>query len=112
MRNQLLLALTLLFLFACNKNLQPVIAQKPATIKKSSNFSERLSKMKTSKGYLDFYWDEDKGKILLAIDKFDTELLYVNSLAAGVGSNDIGLDRGQLGRERERSVTIRQNGNP
>ncbi|MEL6653691.1 MAG: zinc-dependent metalloprotease, partial [Bacteroidota bacterium] len=28
------------------------------------------------------------------------EFLYVNSLAAGVGSNDIGLDRGQLGRER------------
>ena len=30
----------------------------------------------------------------------DEEFLYVNSLAAGVGSNDIGLDRGQLGDNR------------
>ncbi|MEK6566087.1 MAG: zinc-dependent metalloprotease, partial [Bacteroidota bacterium] len=28
------------------------------------------------------------------------EFLYVNSLPAGVGSNDIGLDRGQLGQDR------------
>ena len=34
------------------------------------------------------------------VDKLDTEFLYVNSLQAGVGSNDIGLDRGQLGDER------------
>ena len=34
------------------------------------------------------------------IDKFDTEYLYVYSLSAGVGSNDIGLDRGQLGSEQ------------
>ena len=37
---------------------------------------------------------EPRGKDL------DKEFLYVNSLAQGVGSNDIGLDRGQLGNER------------
>ena len=53
-------------------------------------------------GYFDFYWDEAKGKIWLEIDRWEreNEFLYVNSLAAGVGSNDIGLDRGQLGSER------------
>lgn len=51
-------------------------------------------------GYFDFYWQETTGKIWLAIDKWDTEFLYVNSLPAGVGSNDIGLDRGQLGGTR------------
>ncbi len=38
--------------------------------------------------------------MFLEVDKVDVEFLYVNSLAAGVGSNDIGLDRGQLGQER------------
>lgn len=51
-------------------------------------------------GYFPFYWDNEKGKIYLEIDKVNSEFLYVNSLAAGVGSNDIGLDRGQLGDER------------
>jgi hypothetical protein len=36
----------------------------------------------------------------LEIDKFDTEFLYVNSLPSGVGSNDLGLDRGQIGDNR------------
>lgn len=51
-------------------------------------------------GYFPYYWDATTGKIWLEVDKWDTEFLYVNSLASGVGSNDIGLDRGQLGRER------------
>ena len=56
--------------------------------------------MQAYKGYFDFYWDEKQGKIWLEIDKFDQEFLYVNSLPAGVGSNDLGLDRGQLGQDR------------
>ena len=51
-------------------------------------------------GFFNFYWDEKEGKIWLEIDKFETEILYVNSLPAGIGSNDIGLDRGQLGDSR------------
>ena len=51
-------------------------------------------------GYFDFQWDPSTGKISLDVDKIGEEFLYVNSLAAGVGSNDIGLDRGQLGNER------------
>ena len=45
-------------------------------------------------GYLNFYWDENAGKIWLEIDKQDSEILYQTSLPAGLGSNDIGLDRG------------------
>lgn len=48
-------------------------------------------------GYFSFYWDEKKGKIWLEVDKFDEEFLYYSSLKAGVGSNDIGLDKSQLG---------------
>jgi hypothetical protein len=51
-------------------------------------------------GYFDFYWDARGGKIWLEINRWQEEFLYLNSLATGVGSNDIGLDRGQLGRTR------------
>src|SRR5437016_2995164 len=49
-------------------------------------------------GYFPFYWDAKAGKIWLEIDKWNSEFLYVESLPAGLGSNDIGLDRGQLGQ--------------
>jgi len=51
-------------------------------------------------GYFNFYWDDKTGRILLEVDKFNSEFLYVNSLPAGVGSNDLGLDRGQIGNSR------------
>jgi hypothetical protein len=67
------------------------------------------SKMDKKEGFFTFYTDEDKGKIYLEVDKLDYEFLYVNSMPAGVGSNDIGLDRGQLGRTR--IVEFRKAGN-
>ena len=51
-------------------------------------------------GYFNLYWDAKQGKLWLAIDKWNTDFLYQSSLPAGVGSNDIGLDRGQLGATR------------
>lgn len=51
-------------------------------------------------GYFTFFWDENAGKIWLIIDKFDTEVLYQTSLPAGLGSNDVGLDRGLQGATR------------
>ena len=49
-------------------------------------------------GFVNLYWDEKGGKMWMEIPKLDTDLLYVTSLAAGLGSNDVGLDRAQLGR--------------
>ncbi len=51
-------------------------------------------------GYFDFYYSDEEGKIYLHIDRWEDDFLYVNSLAAGLGSNDIGLDRNQLGSTR------------
>lgn len=51
-------------------------------------------------GFFDIEYDEDTGKVFLSVNNIDEEFLYVNSLATGIGSNDIGLDRGQLGNER------------
>ncbi|MFN9863870.1 MAG: zinc-dependent metalloprotease, partial [Bacteroidota bacterium] len=60
----------------------------------------KVTGMKKYAGFFDFYYDEKQDKIFLVIDKFDTELLHVESLTAAVGSNDIGLDRNQMGKER------------
>ncbi len=48
-------------------------------------------------GFLPLYWDEASGTLLMELARFDTDLLYVTGLETGVGSNDIGLDRGQGG---------------
>ncbi|MBN8664539.1 MAG: zinc-dependent metalloprotease [Chitinophagales bacterium] len=51
-------------------------------------------------GYFTFWWDATNGKIWMQVDQWNKEFLYVNSLPAGLGSNDIGLDRGQLDETR------------
>lgn len=56
--------------------------------------------LKAYEGYFDFYYEDSSDKIYLKVEKLNDDFLYVNSLASGIGSNDIGLDRGQLGGER------------
>lgn len=85
------LLLLLLLSFSLQAQTQPQPASKIAD--KTKNF-------KRYDGYFTWWWDAANGKIWLQIDKLDKEFLYVNSLPAGIGSNDIGLDRGQLGSSR------------
>ncbi len=61
---------------------------------------EKTKDMKKLEGFMNFYWEESTGKIWLQINKLNTEILYQQSLPAGLGSNDIGLDRGLLGETR------------
>lgn len=72
----------------------------PSPVVQQSGIQAKTAGMKKMEGYFEYYFDEKQDKIHLVIDKLNTEFLYVNSLAAGIGSNDIGLDRGQLGNER------------
>src|ERR1043166_6980270 len=65
---------------------------------RAQSISERVASMQRFPGYFPFYWDAKAGKIWLEIDKWNSEFLYVESLPAGIGSNDIGLDRGQVGQ--------------
>ena len=64
-----------------------------------SQFFEGKSQVTNYKGYFNFYYDESEDKLFLQVNKNDLEkeFLYVNALSEGIGSNDIGLDRGQLG---------------
>jgi Met-zincin/Domain of unknown function (DUF5117) len=64
--------------------------EQPATIE------DRTSGLKKIDGFFPLYWDESAGRLWLEIPKLDTEVLYSTGLATGLGSNDIGLDRGIL----------------
>ncbi len=59
--------------------------------------AEKTASAQKLPGYFNLYWDAKQGKLWLEIDKWSSEFLYQTSLPAGIGSNDIGLDRGQLG---------------
>jgi hypothetical protein len=63
----------------------------PATLAEKTRSWTRLE------GFVPMYWDETAGRLYLEIARFDQELLYQVSLPAGLGSNPIGLDRGQMG---------------
>jgi hypothetical protein len=51
-------------------------------------------------GFLPLHWDAKKGRLYLEIPHLNTDLLYFTSLPYGVGSNDLGLDRGQISEPR------------
>jgi Met-zincin/Domain of unknown function (DUF5117) len=66
----------------------------------AASIAEKTKDAQKLAGYFNLFWDAKAGKLWLEIDKWDAEFLYQSSLAAGVGSNDIGLDRGQMGETR------------
>ncbi len=62
-----------------------------------AQFLDAKDDLEKQQGFFDFYYHETEDKIYLAVDKLDTDFLYTHFLTSGLGSNDIGLDRGQLG---------------
>ncbi|UDM62879.1 zinc-dependent metalloprotease [Pseudoalteromonas piscicida] len=71
-----------------------MITQAHAAIKSIDEFTASFN---YHPGFYAFYSDDSSGKLYLDIDKLDAPFLLQHSLPYGVGSNDIGLDRGQLG---------------
>ncbi len=71
----------------------------PVTLLAMPSLGEKTKGMTKYAGYFDFYWEKQSGKIYLEIENLDQEFLFVNSLSQGLGSNDIGLDRGKLNSE-------------
>ena len=61
---------------------------------------DKTQEMQVYEGYFPFYWDARAGKLWLEISHLDSSFLYYTTLAAGAGSNDIGLDRGRLSQPR------------
>jgi hypothetical protein len=72
------------------------------------SIAERTKNLKKIDGFYPLYWDENAGKLYLEIPKLQTEVLYSTGMATGLGSNDIGIDRGQT--TGARIVTFERSG--
>ncbi len=63
----------------------------------SAQFLESKKDLQSFEGYFNFHYSPSEDKIFLEVDRLESEFLYTHFLASGLGSNDIGLDRGQIG---------------
>jgi hypothetical protein len=64
------------------------------------SIDERTAGMQRMDGFVPLLWEERTGSLFFEIPRFDYEFLLTTGLAAGLGSNDLGLDRGQEGGGR------------
>ena len=71
-------------------------AQQPAAPR---TIASQTAGMERHDGFVPFYYDERTGKLLLEVQRLDQDFLYLPTLATGLGSNDLGLDRGTTGDE-------------
>ncbi|HVF86593.1 MAG TPA: DUF5117 domain-containing protein, partial [Pyrinomonadaceae bacterium] len=92
MQNSIITTTLLVLLLA-----SPLAAQDKAAVKQAKTVTELTAKLQKIDGYVPLYWNAEEGKMLMEISRWDSEMLYQISLPTGVGSNPIGLDRGQLG---------------
>jgi hypothetical protein len=56
----------------------------------------KTSGMRHMPGFLPLHWDARNGRLYLEIPQLNADMLYFDSLPYGTGSNDLGLDRGQV----------------
>ena len=62
--------------------------------------TQKIAKLDHKDGFFPLDWDAKAGKLYLEIPKTDVDFLLLDQLPYGLGSNDVGLDRGQLGQGR------------
>ena len=95
MRVRTALFLSLLTALPAGLRAQPGNADSsPPTIEEKTASMERMD------GFMPLYWDDAAGKLWLEIDRWDTDVLHATGIGAGLGSNDLGIDRGQTAGSR------------
>ncbi|WP_047497248.1 zinc-dependent metalloprotease [Terriglobus sp. TAA 43] len=79
-----------------------VVALSPLSIHAAAapSIADKTKDMRHLDGFLPLDWDEQTGRLYLEIPKLDSDMIYVDSLPYGTGSNDLSLDRGQIGDGR------------
>ncbi|MGD8816864.1 MAG: DUF5117 domain-containing protein, partial [Acidobacteriota bacterium] len=60
----------------------------------TQTIEERTVDLQRMDGFMPLYWDADSGRLFMEIGRWNEEILTLAGLATGLGSNDIGLDRG------------------
>jgi hypothetical protein len=71
-----------------------------ATAFGQTTIATKTANLQKQDGFFNLYYDTKAGKLFLLVDKWNSDFLYYESLPAGLGSNDSGLDRGLLGSEK------------
>ena len=71
----------------------------PSTPAGAQTFESRVTNLQKMDGFFPLYWEAKTGKLLLEIPSFGKDFLFLDQLPYGIGSNDLFLDRGQLGNE-------------
>jgi len=61
--------------------------------------SQRTAGMESHDGFIPLHYDRESGKVLMEVRRLDEDLLYLNTLATGLGTTSPLLDRGQVGTE-------------
>jgi hypothetical protein len=70
--------------------------QQPTTPR---TIASQTTGMERHDGFIPFYYDAKTGKLLLEVTRLDQDFLYLPTLATGLGSDALGLDRGTTGPE-------------
>jgi len=94
-----------------------VHAQRSGQSSSLPTISARTAGLARHDGFFPFYIEDSSGRLLLEVGRLDEDFLYLNSLATGLGSNALGLDRGTIGAEAvvrfekhgERLLLVQQN---
>src|SRR5271154_6458910 len=89
-----LLAFAILFPSFSAPTARSAIAENPQTL------AQKIAGMDHKDGLFPLDWDGKNGKLYLEIPETEKDFLLLDQLPYGLGSNDIGLDRGQLGQGR------------
>jgi len=87
-----LLRFVLLSFVACAALVTPASAQTEPL----PSIEDYTEGMESQPGFFPVHWDARGGRLLLEVQRLDESFLYMTSLATGVGSNALGLDRGMI----------------
>ena len=71
-----------------------------AAMAASDSAQKIINNAEVAKGFINLFYDAKSAQLYLQANKLNQPFLLLTSLPHGVGSNDIGLDRGQLGQTR------------
>ena len=70
----------------------------PSGFAADAGFDGLIAASERQDGFVPLYWQVDEGRLYAEIDQLERPFIYYPSLSQGVGSNDLGLDRGRLGQ--------------
>ena len=80
--------------------LRPASAADAPAKEASPTLTQKIAGLDRKDGLFPIDWDVKAGKLYLEIPVTEKDFLLIDQLPYGLGSNDVGLDRGQLGQGR------------